>query len=283
MSLLDRIRTCHDWRPERYRPFVIDAVRYGWVDSDFSARLANFPDVFSLNERAIHLRTDLTGYERRTNAVAEVMDRLREQGALPFWRDELYPVTNRWGDAPALAIERGAVPHLGLRAYGLHLNGLTRTDQGLQVWVGKRAPDRKVAPGHWDQMVAGGQPIGLSVRDNMIKECAEEAGVSAALASTAMPVGALSYVCEQPDGLRDDVAFVYDLWLPNDFVPVNTDGEVERFERWSLEHALSVVRDTDGFKFNCALVMIDLFVRHGVLGPDDPDYQAIVDGLQGRL
>ena len=146
----------------------------------------------------------------------------------------------------------------------------------------KRAADRAVAPGLWDQMVAGGQPYGLSVRDNMIKECAEEAGIAEDVAARAVPVGALSYVCEQPDGLRDDVAFIYDLRLPDGVEPVNRDGEVERFERWSLEQAMAVVREGTSFKFNCALVMVDLFVRHGALAPDDPDYQTIVAELQGR-
>lgn len=283
MSFLDRIRTCHQWRPERYRPFLVDGTRFGWIDAAFAARLAPFYDVFAVEERAVRLRPELDSFEVRSRAVAEVMARLREDGALPFWRGELYPVTNSWDAPPVMALERGAVPHFGVRAYGLHLNGLVRTGDGIAVWVGKRAADRKVAPGSWDQMVAGGQPIGLSVRENMIKECAEEAGVPAALAAAATPVGLLAYVCEQPDGLRDDIAFLYDLWLPEDFEPANTDGEVERFERWTLEEAMAVVRDSESFKFNCAPVMIDLFVRHGALAPDDPDYQAIVAGLQGRI
>lgn len=283
MSFLDRIRTCHRWRPERYRPFVIDGTRYGWIDAEFAARLARFPDVFATEERAVHLRPELDSFDARSAAVADAMARLRYDGALPYWRGELYPVTNRWDAPPVMALERGAVPLFGVRAYGLHLNGLVRTDDGIAVWVGKRAASRKVAPGRWDQMVAGGQPIGLSVRDNMIKECAEEAGVPAALAATAIPAGLLAYVCEQPDGLRDDIAFLYDLWLPPDFVPTNTDGEVARFERWSLDKAVAAVRDSESFKFNCALVMIDLFVRHGALTPEDDDYQAIVEGLQGRV
>jgi hypothetical protein len=39
------------------------------------------------------------------------------------------------------------------------------------------------------------------------------------------------------------------------------------------------VRETDDFKFNVALVLIEFFVRRGVVGPDDPDYVAILDGL----
>ena len=43
------------------------------------------------------------------------------------------------------------------------------------------------------------------------------------------------------------------------------------------------VRDTSEFKYNCNLVLIDFFVRHGLIEPDDPDYLAIVAGLRATL
>jgi hypothetical protein len=40
------------------------------------------------------------------------------------------------------------------------------------------------------------------------------------------------------------------------------------------------VRDTDEFKYNCNLVLIDFFVRHGLLSADDPEFVPIVAGLR---
>jgi len=40
------------------------------------------------------------------------------------------------------------------------------------------------------------------------------------------------------------------------------------------------VRDSNQFKYNCNLVLIDFFVRHGLLSADDPDFTAIVAGLR---
>jgi hypothetical protein len=37
----------------------------------------------------------------------------------------------------------------------------------------------------------------------------------------------------------------------------------------------------DDFKFNCALVVIDFLIRHGLIAPDHPDYVALVRGLHG--
>jgi hypothetical protein len=39
------------------------------------------------------------------------------------------------------------------------------------------------------------------------------------------------------------------------------------------------VRDSEDFKFNVALVIIDFLIRRGFVTPDDPDYVALVDGL----
>jgi hypothetical protein len=54
--------------------------------------------------------------------------------------------------------------------------------------------------------------------------------------------------------------------LPADFRPVPADGEVESFELWPVARVLAAVRETDDFKFNVPLVLIDFFLRHGLVG-----------------
>jgi hypothetical protein len=52
-------------------------------------------------------------------------------------------------------------------------------------------------------------------------------------------------------------------------VPQPADGEVAGFELWPIRRAFETVRDTDDFKFNVNLVMIDLFIRQGLIaGPE---------------
>ena len=41
------------------------------------------------------------------------------------------------------------------------------------------------------------------------------------------------------------------------------------------QEVLEIITQTDDFKFNCNLVMIDFFLRHGILGPDHPEYEAL--------
>lgn len=283
MSLLERIRTCHTWRPEAYRPFVIGGRRLGRVAQGFARRLEAYPKVFEVTGQAVVLSDRLDDFDSRSDAVHAVLLDLRAAGDIAVWRDEAFPVLRHWGEAPVMKMERGAVSHFGARGFGVHLNGLVEGPGGpddLHLWVGKRAMSKPTAPGELDHIVAGGQPHGIGVLDNLIKECAEEAAIPEALARQAQPAGEIAYICERPEGLRDDVLFVYDLTLPADFEPRNTDGEVDAFFLWSLEETMTRIAETDDFKFNCALVAIDFLLRQGFVDPDDADYSALAEGLR---
>ncbi len=104
--------------------------------------------------------------------------------------------------------------------------------------------------------------------------------MSRAMAERAIPVGAVSYITERDEGLRNDVLFCYDLPLPEDFEPRNTDGEVEAFYLWPIGRVMEALAETDDFKFNVALVNIDFLVRHGYVTASDPDYLDILHGLR---
>ncbi len=280
MSLLDRIEACRRWEPDRYRLFMVAAKPVGWVTDDFAQRLKDFPKVFHVYDGSVQMAKSLSGFAERSAAIAEVLERLRTEGLIKGWRDEPYPVGTDFYAQPLLQMERAAVPLFGVRAYGVHINGFTGAGSALKLWVAKRSKTKQTAPGKLDHLVAGGQPLGLGLMDNVVKECGEEAGMTPALARTARPAGFVSYVTERLEGLRNDICFVYDIALPAEFRPVNTDGEIEDFYLWPIEQVRERLAATDDFKFNVALVNIDFLVRRGYLSPDEPGYVAIVEGLR---
>ena len=145
----------------------------------------------------------------------------------------------------------------------MHANGLVQLADGLHLWVGYRSPHKALDPGKLDHLVAGGIPAGMTPMQTLIKEAGEEAGLSEALAGQAVHRNVIGYAVERPEGLRRDRLHCYDLMLPEDFVPAPHDDEVERFELWPLARVAERVRDTDDFKFNVNLVLIDLFARLG--------------------
>jgi hypothetical protein len=281
MSFLDRIRECSVFDPSRYRPFRVAGTQVGRVAHDFAGRLDAFADVFRVTDAAVDLAPDLEGVDERTSAVDGVLLHLAEQGEISGWRGEHYPVATAFA-APALfTMERAAVPLFGVRGYGIHVNGYVRDGDGLSMWIGRRAWDKPTGPGKLDQIVAGGQPAGMSLHDNLIKECGEEANIPPDLAARAIPVGGISYCTERDEGLRHDVLFNYDIELPADFEPVNTDGEIDSFYCWPIEQVIETVAGTDEFKFNCALVVIDFLIRHGLIAPDHPEYVDLLSSLHG--
>jgi Domain of unknown function (DUF4743) len=262
-----------------YRPFTIEGVALGRVAHDLARRLADYPKVFQVTEGAVTLVPELADFDARSAAVHEVLLGFKEAGLIPKWRGEDYPVIRRWGDTPPMKMERGAVPLFGVRGFGVNLNGYVRRADGLHMWIGKRSKTKLSAPSKRDHMVGGGQPYGLGIKENLIKECEEEAGMTRELAMRAVPVGAISYICTRNGGLRDGVSFNYDLEVPEDFIPRNMDGEVESFELWPMARVMDRIRDTQDFVFDVNLAILDFAIRHGILTPDDPDYQAVWEGL----
>jgi 8-oxo-dGTP pyrophosphatase MutT (NUDIX family) len=168
-------------------------------------------------------------------------------------------------------LDRAALPAFGVMAEGVHVNGLVRRAGGLWVWVGRRAAHKQLDPGKFDHIVAGGVPAGLSPMETLVKEAAEEAGIPSSVAQAAVPVARIGYTMERPEGLRRDLLHCYDLMLPEEFVPHPTDGEVSDFELWPIARALERVVETDSFKFNVNLVLIDLFLRTGLIDPASAD------------
>ena len=283
MGYLDRIAECNRHDLSGFLPFEVGEKRIGWVRRSLAGRLAERPEIFAASAESVGFAPGLDTPERRSAALADVVGAWHASGFLRRLSGELLAIGAGMGKEPLFLLDRSAVQAFGFGAAGVHVNGHVHGPDGLHVWVAERSAGRHSHPGQLDNMVAGGQPAGLSLRENLAKEAAEEAGIPQALAELAQPAGAVAYCLETDEGLRPDILYVYDLELPAGFQPRNCDGEVARFELWPAARLAETVRDTRRFKFNCNLVIIDFLVRHGVLDPQDPDYAAILAGLRPHL
>ena len=281
MAYLDHIITCNAHDITRFQPFLVERRHVGWIRNDVATQLAAFPEAFRLSDDAVTMHPGLNSADSRSAAIDAVCNALAKESGTPRLRGERYAVSPRWGEPPLLTVDRAVASLFGVRAYGIHVNGYVQRPDGLHLWIGRRAKDKPVAPDKLDNMIAGGQPAHLGLMDNLVKEAAEEADLPESLARTARPVGAISYCMEDVWGLKPDVMFCYDLAIPEDFIPRNTDGELSGFTLMPVNDVAALVRDTTEFKFNVNLVIMDFLARHGLLDPDqDPDYVAIVRGLR---
>ncbi len=236
--------------PGAYVPFRLGQAQVGWLQPGNVPLLARHG--CRSEDGAVVL--DSAG------ALPALARKLAESGVFPH-RGETFDVRSA-PDGPVLAtVDRGALPWFGIQAEGVHVNGLVRRPDGWHLWVGRRASDRLMDPGKLDHIVAGGIPAGLTREQTLVKEGAEEAGLDEAVMRQARHVGVVTYTMARPEGLRRDRLHCYDLMLPEGVRPRPIDGEVVAFEPWPIQRVIETVRDTDDFKFNVALVLIEMFIR----------------------
>jgi 8-oxo-dGTP pyrophosphatase MutT (NUDIX family) len=283
MGFLDPIRALNNHRPGAHVPWLVDGLRVGRVVPALATRLVGHRSVFVEAGAGIALAPELSGFEARSAALRDVVRALVRAGVIAYEHGEQYAVTARRREEAVCVLDRAAAAHFGIRAFGQHVNGFVRRADGLHMWVGRRAMDRRNWPGRLDNLAAGGLPFGTSLAANLAKECWEEAGIPDGLVRRARPVGLVTYAHASDHGFKPDVLYCYDLELPADFEPRCMDGEVEGFELLPLAEVAALVRDTTALKPNCNLVVLDFLVRHGEVGPEHPEYLEIVDGLHAAL
>ena len=270
--------------PTRFRSFEVAGTTVGLVDDARASRLAQF-DCFDVNGARVVLHRGLATPQARSAAIADVAATLRTEGALPAWRDELYAVAVEFGAPPLFLIERGAARYFGVRTYAAHVNGVVPAEAGTRMWIARRSPQKAVDPGLLDNVVGGGVAACLRVDETLVKEAWEEAGIDAATARRARPVGTLDIVRPMFDGLQRETLFVHDLALPRQFVPTNQDGEAVEHRLVTLPEVARMIaaeQGDDEVTLDASLVVLDYLIRNGEIGPDQPYYDALSRLLRAR-
>ncbi|KAI0508142.1 hypothetical protein KFK09_014276 [Dendrobium nobile] len=283
-----RVRTCNRGSElqTQFVPFLVEDEVVGYIHEGFVNHLIKFQDVFTfmLDKDSsavgahVKLHSSLKTPEDRTSAVGDIIKCLGD--LIPGIRNELYPVTSSFGKQILFSLERAAAPYFGIKAYGVHMNGYVGKSGQKFLWVAKRSDFKPTYPGRLDHLVAGGLPFGITCKENLVKECEEEAGIPRFIAEKAISVGAVSYMDIEGYRFKRDVLFCYDLELSSDFVPKNEDGEVDSFKLIPVVHVANIVRRTEFFKPNCSLVIMDFLFRHGFVSPQDFGYLSLLHSLR---
>jgi hypothetical protein len=280
ISFLDKINYCNQFNPAHFFAFRVNGQQVGYIEKKNAAALLQESRVFYFQDDAIYLAEELSTPDQRTAAVEQVVIALQNAGVIRRWGNEYYPVSIRFHQPPFFTLQRCAAPFFGIRTYGTHLNGYTLKNGIPWMWIARRASHMNVLPGKLDNLAAGGLPIGLSPDDNMRKETAEEAQLPASIIGQMKSVSMVSCLRETAVGASPDTLFVYDLQLPENSISQPGLDEVESIALHSMEDLFYWVSETDEFKYNSGLVIIDFLIRHGQLRTDHPDYIEIVHHLR---
>ena len=101
--------------------------------------------------------------------VAELFEKMRELALIPGWRNEMFPVVSDAGEI-CMNVERDTASLLGIKAFGVHVNGFVKKNSNVFLWVGTRSKDKQTFPGMLDHLSAGGLPAGMPPMLCAIKE-----------------------------------------------------------------------------------------------------------------
>ncbi|KAG8903485.1 hypothetical protein FRB99_003228 [Tulasnella sp. 403] len=312
LHLVDR---CDNFRldttDEKLVPFSLtpSSPPIGFLFSNVVELLREYNDkinrgkpAFVVTDRRICFDDTVNTFEKRSAVMKELSERWRDDGHFSMtiggrlWRDELFPIyptpfTRIAKESVQFVMERVCCELFSFTTYGIHMTMYTRDGR---IWVPRRSKTKQTWGGYLDNTVAGGIPWGLTPTEALIKESMEEASLSEDVASKAKCAGCITYVYRTTKGfLQVDVQYVYDLCVPAPeelsaeealkCTPKPLDGEVESFEFLTFEEVLDRMGKGE-FKPNCALVLLDFFIRHGIITPEnESNFVEIVTRLHGRF
>ena len=156
-------------------------------------------------------------------------------------------------------IARKFLSKFGFPAYGVHCNVWSRFKNTTIIHLAKRSYKLDKFPGFYDNLIAGGQPIELSIEQNFYKEAFEEAGLNQKLASRAKKSSTVHYKHNEKTNFNSAIIFNYHLEKCVDMKFSNQDGEVESFFSIELDNLYKIL-ETNSLKANCVIPLIDFFI-----------------------
>ncbi|RFU30160.1 hypothetical protein B7463_g6163, partial [Scytalidium lignicola] len=232
----------------------------------------------------------------RSKVVAATSDYWRKNKTfeiLSGWRDELYPVYGPRNEI-LFNIERAAASLFGVVTYGIHMMAYTKSPEsshGIKLWIPRRAATKQTYAGMLDNTVAGGIASGEDPLECLVREAHEEASLPEDLVKEkAVYTGTVTYCYTRGANaggetglIQPECQHVYELELPHEVVPSINDTEVDEFYLWTVEEVQEHLAKGE-FKPNCAIVVLDFFIRHGVLTPEnEPNFEEIKRRLHRDL
>ncbi|RZJ26633.1 MAG: NUDIX domain-containing protein [Haliea sp.] len=219
--------------PARPRlPLLAGDTVIGSVEPDFLSQISLQPtsdgrEQLSITEHEGAPAWRLSG--EPTAALAALALALREAGRAHAWRDEQLAVTDVQGRRIG-TVERAVVRVLGITTAAVHLVG--QAEDG-RFWIQQRSFSKSNDPGMWDTLM-GGMISGADTLETALeRETWEEAGLRLHQLRGIVRGGHVDIrrPCDDGHGAGYVIERIdwYHGTVPDGVVPVNQDGEVERF------------------------------------------------------
>lgn len=251
----------HDFMPVYFSSVTKDAKPIGHLSPEFipflHETLGKSPiPLIKLGQDRLILQMAIPS--DLSQSLTTLADRMRKGGFIPGWRNEEFAWVGDDGHE-YFRLERSAFRTFGFQSMASHINGFTKSGN---LWLGRRSETKPTDPGRLDNLAAGGIGANETPWVNARRELWEEAGVPGQISEQIRPTGRIHMRRPIPSrGFHDELLFIYDLELAENFVPTNHDGEVSVFIQMPLSEAAARIL-ADEFTSDAAFVTADFILRN---------------------
>ena len=213
----------------------------------------NFVDGQSLFSE-LKNRSEFANIRIENNEICPVFNFNSLEPKLNFYHNRPFGINN------IFEVDRKLLSILGLPQYGIHGNAWSLKKNRVIFHFAKRSQKLDDFPGYYDNLFAGGQPVGISILDNLKKEAFEEAGIRKILKKNLVKGATVNYFHEHQDKIHSGIIFNYHLKIENKNFS-NMDGEVDSF---ISEDAFEIYKllESNTLKPNCIIPIADFFLRN---------------------
>jgi isopentenyldiphosphate isomerase len=217
--------------------FVAGKETLGYINKDTAMRLCSYTSDFRLTNVLTMSEVAAADFASRNKALNEAYEILLRCD-LAYKNDELLDIRPAPFEPVWARVPRGLCRVMGLLTQSVHL---TAYDAKGRLVMGKRAMEKKVAPGQWDCLAAGLVATCEEVEAAVYREAYEEAGLTTA--ELAIADGG-HYIEERlvPEGWLREHVVNFDVTLNQDAKLNNHPDDVSEFAAKTEEEMLDLVR-----------------------------------------
>ena len=265
MSLLKKFQNLNNFEKKNsYYDLFFNNEHVGYVHHKVAEDIIYDIGNIKLIDRCIYIQAK--SFKEGNAIFKDIGNLLVFKKKLSHLTGELFSCRKTIESKEVFRLDRALVELLGVRGYGVHMIVYTKINNSYKLWIPKRNKNKSVAPSKLDNSVAGGVKAGEGIFQSLKREALEEASIYPDKLKNTKLVGAINYSWKKSlYSIRRDTLYLFDLKVDSNFFPKCNDGEVESFKLMDWTRVLNLIQNTDSFKNNCALVIANFLIRHGLL------------------
>ena len=248
---------------KEFLPIKFKNFNIGWIHK----KNTTVRNLFEINDESIEINKIIKILKNKKIIQKVIKKKFKEVEYCPvFKREAKFPKLNFnhnviFGGNSFFNIQRSLLSIFGFPQYGVHCNAWSKKKGATFFHLAKRSKKLDDFPGLYDNLIGGGQPVGISIIQNLKKEAYEEAGLEDISLNNLKRGNTINYFHNHNYLAFSGIIFIYDLEVDGKTSFRNIDGEVEKFECFYVDEIYKIF-EKKLLKPNSIIPIADFFLRN---------------------